>query len=161
MSPFKVLQRTLTHRNFTYSSQYQYNFKYDLNNIDTRIEDNILKININTGFLLLEDVKENKDKTTITESTGIFAKNLSAQETRAMSYLCEVKARNYLITDADLAENATRALEKGIKTMADNLGIKNYKITINRNNTLSNKDQYTNISNITQSASAVVKTLGE
>lgn len=152
-SPFRILKNTLTHRDFTYSSQYQYNFKYDLSKINTSIENDTLNINIESTFLLLEDVKENKDYTQITQDTGLLASNLNANETWAMSKLCETKAYNYLITDTDLQENAINSLEKGIETICNNLNIKNYKINISKNNTLTNKDSYTSIYNICQSSS--------
>lgn len=156
VGPFRILKDTLTHRNFNYNSQYQYNFKYDLSKINTSIDDGTLNINIDSSFLLLEDVKENKEHTTITQDTGIIAKNLNANETWAMSKLCELKAYNYLITDLDLQENAMNGLEKGIKTMVDNLGIKNYKINILKNRTLTNKDNYTDIHNICQNSSLTI-----
>lgn len=149
-SPFKILKNTLTHRNFAYSSKYQYNFKYDLSKISTSIENGTLNINIDGGMLLLEDVKEDKSYTNITQDTGLLANNLNANETWAMSKLCENKAYNYIVTDIDLQENAVMNLEKGIKKICNSLNIKNYKISISKNNTLTNKDKYTSIKNICQ-----------
>ena len=151
-SPFKILRNTLTKRNFTYTSQYQYNFKYDLNHITTRIENDSLNVYVDPAFLMLEDVKENKDQTKIFEETGIFANKLNSQETCAMSKLCESKAYNYLITDTDLQENAMRCLEKTINNLIEKFEIKKVNVIVYKNGTIANNDKFMKINNVVQRA---------
>lgn len=150
-NPFKVLYNRLTVRAFNCETEYQYNFKYNLSDLIVEQHDNKLVIYVNSTNLLLEDVKENKDKTRIMETTGLLAKDFSAAEVHAISILCENKARNYLNSDADLHVNAADSLVKTIGTMCDSLSIQNYEIKVIQNNTLTMKDTNFSLDNICQS----------
>lgn len=142
---YKSLHKKLLEREIEYKSNYEYNYTYEMNNIETTLINDKIIIRISEDKIRLEDITSDPNKTKIVENYGWIAADFTPKEIKAMEKRMYNKTYNYLITDEKSKEVAINSLKKAIEDICNKYNINNYVITIDKNKTITNQDEYTEV----------------
>lgn len=141
----KCIQDKLTKRKIKFKSLFNYNVVYDLSVIKTEIKEDKIIIHLNAGNLEIKDITEDKENSCVSEEYGWVTKDFTPNEIRAMEKQCLEKTRNYLVTDTNISDKAMNNLESNIKDICKKFNVKDYEIVKHSNDTITNKDKFTEI----------------
>ena len=144
-NPYKSLHEKLLKREIEYKSNYEYNYTYEMNNVETTLINDKIIIRISEDKIRLEDITVDPNKTKIIENYGWIAADFTPKEIKAMEKRMYNKTYNYLITDEKSKEVAINSLKKAIEDICNKFNINNYVITIDKNKTITNQDEYTEV----------------
>ena len=144
-NPYKSLHEKLLKREIEYKSNYEYNYTYEMNNVETTLTNDKIIIRISEDKIRLEDITADPNKTKITENYGWIAADFTPKEIKAMEKRMYNKTYNYLITDEKSKEVAINSLKKAIEDICNKFTINNYSIKIDKNKTITNQDEYTEV----------------
>lgn len=141
-----VLHSKLFKQEIEYNTEYNYNYTYQIKDISIQVVSETILINIYDDKVRLDNISEDLEKTEFNESYGWIATDFTPKEIKAIQKRMYSKAYNYLITNEDLKNKSANNLKETLDILCKKLGIKNYNINIQENHTITNQDEYTEIS---------------
>lgn len=141
-----VLHSKLFKQEIEYNTEYNYNYTYQIKDISIQVISETILINIYDDKVRLDNISEDLEKTEFNESYGWLSTDFTPKETKAIQKRMYSKAYNYLITNEDLKNKSANNLKETLDILCKKLGIKNYNINIQENHTITNQDEFTEIS---------------
>jgi hypothetical protein len=142
-NPIKFLAnklRQLKTRSITVTATYNFDYAYNMNNLDLQLNDGKAFVKLYYGDLKLRPIAELSDKTVIQTENGILSKDFTPQETYGVMSLVKKFCFNNLINDNEIHKQALENTKTNIFNNAKHFGISDVQFEILGVDTLPNNE---------------------
>lgn len=132
MSWLKDKLASLSSKEISIDATYKFTYTYDLSTLPIDMVRDSIHIKLSRNNLELENVELDTNNIHISETTGLFAKDITKTEYNALLNRVGELVKNNLMNNKEVRDKSIKYTEDNIRSLCNSLGVDNVNIETNK-----------------------------